>query len=1219
MLERLFDRITRGSIRFRWVTIGLFLIIFIAGIFAVTQLKQELIPSVEFPQTVVLALNPGADRDTMLQEVTLPLEEVIRPIEGVVNIESTTSNGVAYLIVLSEFGLDQEAIRDTLRDVVADLDYPDGMDIPEILSFSFADLPIASISVSSENLTLDQLKALVESEIEPQLMALDGVARVDIGGGQVLPPEGVVAQPTSEPQAEPTPESTEEPAGVALPDSWVQAAAMQGQTLETTADLTPNVVEAIVGFAPEMLDDLTPAMLLAMSDQALAAMPQDYLAGLDPELQAQLAERIGVVQATPETEPVPLPDSWVQGAAAQGQTLETTDDLNAAVIQGFVAFAPEMLADLTPEMLLAAPADAIAALPEDYLAGLDPELQATLAERVAALPAEGETPGSGEAPELSGAWRMEAPEDSQMPPLTFETAADLSTTGFADTASGFLNLMVQSGNEFAPFLIGDLTPDVVAWLIENEDGFLENLDPSVLRLMSQDVLSALPSDFMASLSDSLRAELEALASGTATVFVPTDTLNRVNGNPSLSMAIYQDQEANTVSLSHEVFDLLEELENGDGELRFDIVFEQASFIEESIDGVTREGALGAIFAVIVILFFLSGRINGKFMFTWRSTAVTAVSIPLSVMMAFVLFKWLPPALDPLLAPLADSTSDIPVLGAIFAGLHSLFPVGLTLNIMTLSGMTVAVGRVVDDSIVVLENIYRHIQRGENRLQSVLVGTRDVSLAIFASTATTVVVFLPIGLVGGMIGAFFLPFGIAVTYALASSFIVAVTIVPLLAYLFIRKEHLPPEGESALQRRYPPILKWALNNRLWTLLIATVLLVGSLFLFSTRPRAFLPDFGEVTISVNVDLPGDVRMFDTNEMVLEFEDQLNDIEGIDVVLTEIGSGGLQSRMLGTGVDQSQAALSIGIQPEVDVETLTAEIRQEAEAMFGADYVTVSSGTLSSAGFGGFSLVASGPPELLEQFNDVAIQALNDIDGLANASSNLVDQGATLRVDGVPAISFSGELETDDTLGLTEEAKATLIKIAPEGVTISEGFETRQQTEGFAQAIEAMGISVIIVYIVMVLTFHSFVHPFTILFSLPLAVIGAALALWITNSILGLSSLVGMMMLVGIVVTNAIVLVDRVQTNHTERGMSTRDSLMEAGKTRLRPILMTALAAILALVPLAVGLSEGAIIASELAIVVIGGLTTSTLLTLVVVPVMYSLLDRFSRNNGKQETEA
>ena len=388
------------------------------------------------------------------------------------------------------------------------------------------------------------------------------------------------------------------------------------------------------------------------------------------------------------------------------------------------------------------------------------------------------------------------------------------------------------------------------------------------------------------------------------------------------------------------------------------------------------------------------------------------------------------------------------------------------------------------------------------------------------------------------------------------------------------------------------------------------------MFSTRPRAFLPDFGEVTITANVDLPGDVQMTDTNDLVLDFEEALADVEGIEVVLTEIGSGGLQSRMLGTGVDQSQASVSIGIEAGTDVETLTVDIREAAEAVFGQDSVTVSSGTLSSSGFGGFALVASGSPELLAEFNDAAIQALNDIDGLANATSNLTDQDATLRVDGVPAISFSGELETEDTLGLTEEAKSALVEIAPEGVTISEGFQTRQQTEGFAQAIQAMGISVVIVYVVMVLTFRSFVHPFTILFSLPLAVIGAALALWITNSILGLSSLVGMMMLVGIVVTNAIVLVDRVQTNHTERGMNTRDSLLEAGKTRLRPILMTALAAILALVPLAIGLSEGAIIAAELAIVVIGGLTTSTLLTLLVVPVMYSILDRLSRNNKKQE---
>jgi HAE1 family hydrophobic/amphiphilic exporter-1 len=200
----------------------------------------------------------------------------------------------------------------------------------------------------------------------------------------------------------------------------------------------------------------------------------------------------------------------------------------------------------------------------------------------------------------------------------------------------------------------------------------------------------------------------------------------------------------------------------------------------------------------------------------------------------------------------------------------------------------------------------------------------------------------------------------------------------------------------------------------------------------------------------------------------------------------------------------------------------------------------------------------------------------------------------------------------------AKTALESVLPAGLTVSEGFESEQQTQGFAQAVQGIMISILAVYLVMVLTFRSFIHPFTILFSLPMAVIGAAVALWITNRVVGISVLVGMMMLVGIVVTNAIVLIDRVQANRKKRGMTIYDALVEAGKTRLRPILMTAIAAMLALVPLALGLTEGAIIAAELATVVIGGLFTSTLLTLLVVPVMYSLLSQITLKKDKVAVE-
>ncbi len=243
--------------------------------------------------------------------------------------------------------------------------------------------------------------------------------------------------------------------------------------------------------------------------------------------------------------------------------------------------------------------------------------------------------------------------------------------------------------------------------------------------------------------------------------------------------------------------------------------------------------------------------------------------------------------------------------------------------------------------------------------------------------------------------------------------------------------------------------------------------------------------------------------------------------------------------------------------------------------------------------------------------------DLDGngrpdIVNISSNLDSAGSNgnqtiIRIDGRPAISFGGELETANTLGVLQEAKQqlSLLEELPEGAEVSEGFESEQQSQGFSQMITAIIYSIIIVYAIMALTFRSFIHPFTILFSLPFAFTGAALALWLSNSVLGISAMIGLMMLVGIVVTNAIVLLELVQQLR-QRGKDAYSALVEGGRTRLRPIWMTALATALALLPLAVSQEGGALIASELAIVVIGGLLVSTFLTLLIVPVVYSIFD-------------
>jgi multidrug efflux pump subunit AcrB len=1142
MFQSLIDRLTRRCLRHPWVTIGISALLLIAGIIGALQMKLELIPPLEFPQTMIMATDPGAQAQDTLQQVTIPLEGAVKDIKGVVNVESTTQGSMTFITVRNKFGLDQVALRTEIQKAVDSLTYPEGMKTPELLTFSMDDMPIAMVSVSSSSLDLQNLKALVDESIVPALKDLDQIADVQLSGGQELPQgaaggttqvQAVEPEPTEIPTLAPTKPAGSENTDNPLPASWKLAGQMQKIELNSPDDITPEMFQVIAKMAPQMLKELTPENLRGFSPEVLAWMPVDFADTLDESLRSEL-------------------DTLAQPAGG----------LSAKAIAAAAAAA---------------------------------ELAA-------------------KAPPLSGIWLEPASDGT---PSTMKTAADLIYNGFFSTAAEYLNALAASSTPNVSTFMRDLTPEVILWLNETETGFLTSLKPATLRLFSTDVLGNLPETYLSSIDPALREELEGIAAGTITVFIPIDTINRVNGNPSLTLVIYKDGEANVVTVSNRLFEALDKFEKETPGLRFDLIFEQASFIEESISGVAREGGLGAVFAVLIILLFLSGIVGGRYRLSWRSTLVTAVSIPLSIFIAFALMKWLSPAASVLFKPLAKATADIPVLGAITLLLYRLFPAGMTLNIMTLSGMTVAVGRVIDDSIVVLENIYRHIQRGEDRKEAVLVGVREVALAILASTVTTVVVFLPIGVIGGLIGAFFLPFGMAVTYALGASFLVAVTIVPLLAYLFIRKENLPEEKETVLQRGYTPVLSWALKNKASTLAIAAILFLASMYLLARQPRAFMPSFGEQQMSVTVTMPEGTGMAETNTKVAGFETKLVDIAGLGVVQSEIGSAGMMSSFLGGGVDQGAASMTIGFTDLKHVKQITDQVRQIAVEHFGEKNVTVSSGSLSSSAFSGFSLMLSGNPDQLTAFNSQALQILEGVDGLANVSSNLSDQNQILRVDSQSAVLYSGEIETSNTLGVIAEAKQALAKALPAGLTVSEGFESQQQTEGFAQAARAILVSILAVYLVMVIAFRSFVHPFTILFSLPLAIIGAAIALWITNRVVGLTAMVGLMMLVGIVVTNAIILVDRVIRNRAQRGLNTHEALIEAGRIRLRPILMTATATMLALLPLALGFSQGAIIASDLATVVIGGLFTSTMLTLLVVPVMFSLLDRIRM--GKKHNAA
>jgi len=743
--------------------------------------------------------------------------------------------------------------------------------------------------------------------------------------------------------------------------------------------------------------------------------------------------------------------------------------------------------------------------------------------------------------------------------------------------------------------------------------------------------------------------------------------SRTNGIPSITLSVTKASGGNTVQVAEDVTARLVELSKQyEGRLELTKLIDTSDFVKESRDGLVTEGGLGASFAVLVIFLFL---------LSLRSTMVAAVSIPLSLV----------------------------------AALAFMLVADISVNIMTLGGLAVAIGRVVDDAIVVLENIYRHRGRGDSMRDAVTNGTREVASAITSSTLTTVAVFLPLGFVGGLISQFFLPFALTVSFALIASLIVSLTVVPVLAIFLLRtvRVNLGPDGElpeTIWQRLYDPILRLALRSRLSklaTIALAAFLFVGTSGLVAGLPTQFINSGSEKIAYVTVIPPSGTATADVIARAEQVEAVLTADPDVELALTTIpGDDDTSFQTLAaaqSGRPGNSARIFVRFDPDVD---LKAEVDSVASDLAGLTTDGFSITAEETSGFGGNSLnvvITGSDRDQLSAANDAVLEALDAIPDLNNVVSDLVKsspeiqvqvdpnraiglglttaqvagdlrniiiggpagrivtdsepiqvdmqlkvddlssldalkaipvgtvrraplgsvadvvqvdaQARVTRVDGLPAATVSGTIRATD-----QGAVATLVddKIAElrtagrlDGVDVSVGGVTAQQAEAFSGLFAAMGVAILLVYIVMVLVFNSLVDPLVIMFSLPLATIGAFPALALTNRPIGISALIGFLMLIGIVVTNAIVLLDLVeQLRH--RGMNTYDALIQAGRTRVRPILMTAVATIMALFPLALGLNDGSIIAAELGTVVIGGLLSSTVLTLVVIPVVYSLVD-------------
>lgn len=749
----------------------------------------------------------------------------------------------------------------------------------------------------------------------------------------------------------------------------------------------------------------------------------------------------------------------------------------------------------------------------------------------------------------------------------------------------------------------------------------------------------------------------------------TDTIARLDGEPSVALMIMATPDGNTVEISDGVQDVLDDQADllGD-DVNASVVFDQAPFINDSITDMLEAGGYALVASVIVILVFL---------LSMRSTLVVAVSIPVSVLVAFV----------------------------------GMAGFGFTLNMLTLAAITIAIGRVVDDSIVVLENIRRHMSYGKERMRAVKDGVREVATAVASSSFATIAVFLPLAFVGGMVGEIFMPFAVTSSLALGGSLLVALTITPVLCYWFLRprevgdksqeeieRETSEAEKRSPMQRTYLPVIRWITTKRrsatVVTLVASVLVFGGTVAMAGYSETDWLGQAEENSYFVVQELEPGTSLEAADAEAEKVEELLGGMAWIDTYQTNLGGnpmmGGAGS---GGGVDQID--YTITADPDTD-QLRNRDVLREEFTTLDTEFEPRLDAT---GGMGGSDLavqVTAEDQSTLAEAAGMVEDALSDIDGAEDVTSEIseaqpaleihvdgeeaADQGmneamvgqmianafngenvgnATIddvrrdivllsdetpqsvseledfemvtptgqeitlsdvadveevvqppeltRIDGITSTNVTAAATASDLGAVSQEITTALDELnLPSGAEADLGGVSQEQTEGFGQLGLALLAAIVICYLIMVATFKSLIQPLIMLVSVPFAATGSLGLLLLTGTPLGAAALIGMLMLIGIVITNAIVLLDLINQKQ-KQGMSLSEAIVEGTRHRLRPILMTAVGTMAALVPMATGLAGGgAFVSGPVAIVVIGGLFTSTIGTLVLVPVLYQLVE-------------
>ena len=1282
----------KGSVKKPFTVLVVVVLVLLLGFVSVTRMTPDLLPSINLPYVMVMTSYPGASPEEVEEIVTKPVEQALATVENVESISSVSAEHYSMIVLAFTQEANMDTITGDLREKLSSVSasWDDTVGYPTILKINPDMLPVTVAAVDCEGMDRIALSSYVEESILPRLEGIEGVAAVSTSGfvtqqiSITIDPQGLsdandalqnsIREGFADGQAQLQ-------AAIAQIEDGIQQAEDGEAQLSAGKDAIFAAQEQLaiqIAAGQQELDEKSWELLLTKKDlvDGLAQLTQQLLEAQSSleSLKALSDALSGLLLARQEAllQAAQLFPSL--GEEALEQYLIENDPSYQALVDGIAAIDEQLAkADLTQAELPAA----IEAL-EDAVAELkkgQEDLNATLSgleEGLLSIQAAKEQLAVTEAQsslEIAGQYAQLLASQNTLSATKAQLESSLAEL---QQSQKDLQEQQQTALEQAD-LENVLTMEMVAGILTAQNfsmpaGYVTDGETTTLVRVGDALASAEEISNLILIAPG--NGMDPIRLGDVATIVEQDdsalTYAKIDGKDGVLLSFTKQSEYATATVAQNIQEEFEELCEETPGLAFTSLMDQGSYIEMVVDAVFQNLMMGAVLAIVILFLFLRDL---------RPTAIVACSIPISVLAALVLMYFS----------------------------------GVTLNAISLSGLAVGVGMLVDNSIVVIENTYRLRSEGVPVLRAAVAGAKQMAGSITASTLTTVCVFLPIVFVQGITRQLFTDMALTIAYSLLASLAVALTLIPALSSGVLRKDSSQkkePKWFAWLVRLHERALHAALGHRAITLVLVVFLLFGSTALAIARGFEFIPEIESNQLMVSLEMPEGTSFEDACALADAASERIQEINGIKTVGTMQASG--MGSILGISQGASNGSTSMTMYVILDSEKSmweTSSVIVNACADLPCTVNVQSSSGMDSASalLGGegihIDLYGDDLDALYEAADTIgkqlkAVEGVEEVDnGIQDTTPELrivVDKqkayehgltvaqvyqkvaaalsteltATTIQLDGnqteiivqrpyeylsiaelrsmvlrieqsdgtIEEVPLTDIATFEDAVSLNainrSEKRRTIAVTAtvadglnvghvtlaaqeqlenielPAGVTMEFAGENESTMAAMQDLLWMLLLGIVIVYLIMVAEFQSLLLPFIVLFTVPLAITGGMLGLLLTGIHLSVVAMIGAVMLVGVVVNNGIVLIDTIQQLRRE-GMDRRDAIAAAGRIRLRPVLMTALTTILGLLPLGMGLGMGASLMQPVAIVCIGGLLYATIMTLVVVPVMYDIL--------------